>query len=222
MNLVFRFALGVTPLIARTLGPLLLRRPGLYACTARYDESLRTTLHALMYARVPFTPELVYDGPGDLRETIAREGALFVSAHFPLNVLTTRWLYDQRIPITTVRALAEPEPLIWGTRIHTTTLLRSPNLFLQIRTKLAEKGVVLLLVDNALDQADAVKVETVFGTFLISPATFAFAKRIGAPIFFTCVRLDESGRTRQIVRRLQPDLQDYVRVLQEQTAAVRR
>lgn len=222
MSAAFRFALAVTPLVARTVGPLLMRRPALYHCTARFDESLRTILHTLMYARIPWTPELVIDAPDDLQETIAREGALFVSAHFPLNVLTTRWLYDQGIAITTVRAGAEPEPLIWGTRAHTTTIFRSPNLFVQIRSRLAAKGVVLMLVDNARDHEHPIDVETALGTLRVSPATFAFAKRAGVPLFFTCVRVDEAGRARQIVRRLAPDVQDYIRVLKEQTAAVRQ
>ncbi|HEX9982327.1 MAG TPA: hypothetical protein VGF69_03605 [Thermoanaerobaculia bacterium] len=220
--MIFRLALALVPLLARTIGPLLMRRPGLYACTHVFDESLRTMLAALNYAHISFTPKLVYDGPADLQETIAQRGGLFVSAHYPLNVLTTRWLHDRGIPVSTVRGYVEPRPLIWGTRIPPRVLLRSPNLFVQIRSRLAEKEVVLMLVDNVDEELNPVKVETVFGTFRISPATFHFARRIGAPLFFTCVRIDETGRPRQIVRALEPAVEDYARVLQEETAAVRR
>jgi lauroyl/myristoyl acyltransferase len=151
------------------------------------DETLRILFKGLARMRVTYEPELELQVPADITAALGQGGAIFVTVHFPLNPLFTRWLYDQGHPPAIIRETPLPS-WVWGTTAELEQLRPSTNVMLQIRRKLEEGTPVLLAIDRARAESRPYRVETRFGATEIATSIFTLAQRLEVPVFFFGVR----------------------------------
>lgn len=181
-----RIALAMAPLLRRSA--YYARRPSLL--DGPREEALRMVLRTMTRAGVEFDVDLDVRG----RELLPEEGVLVVSGHFLLNVMMTRWIHDAGRHF--VAGLGGPrEPMfVAGTRVPLDHVFSGPQVFLQLRKKLAAGAVAFITIEVAVEQEGWVAVDTVVGRRYVSPATFAYAARTGTPVLFAATHLDEGGR----------------------------
>lgn len=197
---------GAARRIARAMAPLLRRsayyrrRPSLL--DGPREEALRMVLRTMTRAGVEFDVDLDVRG----RELLPDGGVLVVSGHFLLNVMMTRWIHDAGRHF--IAGLGGPrEPMfVAGTRLPLDHVYSGPQVFLQLRKKLAARAVVFITVEVPVPTEGWVAVDTVVGRRYVSPATFAYAARTGTPVLFAATHLD--GRGRLVVTYERPVAED--------------
>lgn len=207
--------LFIGTLLTPIVGPLLLRRfPDIWG--GRRDETLRVIFLGLMRRQVRFDPRVDAHVPDEVLEVLSRGGALFLSVHFPLNALFTRWLYDRGHRVTLVRRTPLPA-WVWGTDVDVPMLRPTNSVMLQIRTRLAEGAPVFLAIDRARPESHPYPVETRYGKTDIATPIFALAKRINVPTFFFSVRATK-GLPVIEVERISPEPEAFAELFRRHTA----
>ena len=189
----------LTPLV----GPVLLRRRGGISSGA-LDETTRVVFRAAVRARQRFDVDLDFDADADAIAAAAAGGAIFVTGRFPLNALFTRWLYDRRKRVATLRTHPRAT-LIWGTHASVEVLIATPAVMVRIRGLVNEECPVVMAVDYPRRETDSIAVETKFGTANIATPIFSFARRLDLPIFFVGVRATATRVPIATLRRISAD-----------------
>lgn len=181
-----RIALAVAPLLRRSR--YYQRRPSLL--DGPREEALRIILRTMTRAQVPFDVDIAIHG----RELIPERGVYMVTAHFLLNIMMTRWIYESGKHFVT--GLGGPrEPMfIAGTPVPLDHVFSGPAIFTSLRKKIAQGSVAFLTVEVPVPTEGWTAVETVVGTRYVSPATFTVAARTKTPVVYAATYLDQSGR----------------------------
>jgi hypothetical protein len=199
----FRFVLlcgaALTPLVGRTLMERSLPVVG----SAR-DEALRIVFRALTRMRVPYEAEIECDVDETLLPAMREGSVVMLSAHFPLNALLMRWLLDRGHRITGVRE-NRGRAFVWGTAVEIEILPPSQHIMVQMRKQVAGGRSLLLAIDRARPSARPLPAETRFGQTNIATPVFAFAEKLGLPVFFYGVRATKNGPPILTVRRIPAD-----------------
>jgi hypothetical protein len=216
----FRAGLAASRLLAPVVGRPLLRRYGNVVGSAT-DETTRVLFRAMARMRVRLPTQFTADfDADDLAETLKRGGAIFVTAHFPMNPVFTRWLADRgHVPVM-VRVNDGISPMIWGTLARPDLLHPGPNTLIQIRRALRQQRLVLLAIDRALDIARSLRFESRFGTTAIATPVFAFARKLNVPLFFIGARATRNGLPVVTVRRIAYDPSAFVEEFRRHTEAM--
>lgn len=213
----YRAVIRISRLVHAVLGPALMRRPARYAWSTLLDETIRALLRSLARRPMRFDPDYRVDAPPDFVSTIREQGVIIVTAHFPLNSLSTRYLHDHGANPVVVRAVPSGAQFIWGTGVALNQILPLPNVLLTIRRFLAERRSVMMAIDRALPIGRTVPIDTPSGRLHISTSIFEFSKRCNVPILFTCVRTDAAGEVFVFLRRIEPTVEAFLDTLREQT-----
>lgn len=192
---------GVT--LAPVIGPVLLRRYGNVVGSGT-DETLRVLFRALTRMRVHYTPNMEADVDPELIPALKRGGAVLATAHFPINALFIRWLYERGIEVSAIRE-TPGRIYVWGTSVEIDTLQPSQNVMLQMRGKLVAGRPLLLAIDRARPTARPLTVITRYGETDIATPVFALAEKLGLPVFFYGVRAAKNGDPILTVRGIPPD-----------------
>lgn len=207
-----RMRFGVTCRAARILapvvGPLLLRRYG-NVLGSTTDETARILFRALARMRVPFDVTFTSDMDGDVLQTLRHEGAVFVTAHFPMNALFRRWLFDHGQDPVTIRINDRGAPVIWGTAQRFQVLPSGRTALVQMRRALLERRTVLIAIERPQPGVRSVAFESRFGTISIATPVFTLAEKMRVPLFFFGVRATADGSA-ITVRRLPYDPQAFI------------
>lgn len=199
-----RFRLAIT--ISRLLAPLATRAHAMPA-----DQMARVLARAMMWTRTRYDPRPRIDAPADVIETVARSGAIFVTGHFPLGWMLARYLFDNGLWPAIVKALPDADPFIWGTAVPDEVIVPAPTFLIRVRTILAEKRPVIMAIDSNGPREFA----TPLGTRNVSTVSFDFARKLGVPMFFACVRLARKGEPLIYIRRIEPTVEAYVEQYRE-------
>lgn len=202
----------LTPLV----GPALLRRYGDVTGSAA-DETARVLFRAMARSRIGFDVTFQRDFEADLLETVDRTGAIFATAHFPLNPLFTRWLHDRSQRPVIVRDDDDGAPIIWGTAERLDLMHPGPGVLVQMRGALLQRRIVLIAIDRARAGVRSVEIETRFGKMAIATPALTFARRVNVPLFFFGARAAADGSIVVTVRRLTYDPQHYVQEFRRHT-----
>lgn len=200
----FRAVMLAGFMLAPLFGPVLLRRYGNVVGSGT-DETLRVLFRAMTRMRVRYTPAVQSaDVDRELLPSLRNGGAVLVTAHFPINALMIRWLYDQGIEVSAIRE-TPGAAYVWGTPVEIDTLPPSQNVMLQMRSKLLEGRPLLLAIDRARPSARPLNVVTRFGETGIATPVFTLAEKLRLPVFFYGVRAVKTGDPILTVRRIPPD-----------------
>jgi hypothetical protein len=213
-RLRFRVALRLSEVIAVIAGAWLQRRGlrGAWA-TGPYDEALRFVMRVLADGRVRFDPELVIDSTAALEPR-----AIYVTAHFPISAFFLRHAHDRGVHPVVVKAFPEIDALVWGTGEKFHAVPQTQAVLVRLRRHIESGHPALVLIDT--EQGETVPFESPYGDTTVSTNIFEFAKRLGIPTFFLAVRL---GRVPVIViRPMAPDPAEFIELLEEQAALIRR
>lgn len=195
---VLAFARALTPL----LGPLLLWRLGNVVGSAA-DETTRVCFRAVALMRVRLDTAFVADVDDEVQEALARGAAVFVTAHFPLNPLFTRWLFDLGHPPVLIRdddGLGAP--VVLGTARRLEVLHPHGNVMLQMRGVLLSRRPLMLAIDRARPTVRSIAFESRFGPTEIATPIFTLAEKMEVPIFFFAARATAKGLPVLTVRRI--------------------
>ncbi|HYI09046.1 MAG TPA: hypothetical protein VEK57_08230 [Thermoanaerobaculia bacterium] len=203
----FRAVLAAGRALTPLAGSYVTRRFGRRVWGSPTDETLRILFKGLARMRVAYEPELDLEIPDEVLAALGKGGAVFVTVHFPLNPLFTRWLYDQGHPPVIIRETLLPS-FVWGTATELELLRPSHNVMLQIRRKLEEGAPVLLAIDRARAESRPFPVETRFGPTEIATSIFTLAQRMDVPVFFFGVRAT-AGLPAAEVRQIEPEPQAF-------------
>jgi hypothetical protein len=210
----FRVALRISVVVAVIAGAWLQRRGmrGAWA-TGPYDEALRFVMRVLADGAVMFDPELVIDS------TVALEPrAIYVTAHFPITAFFLRHAHDRGIHPVVVKAFPEIDAFVWGTREKFHAVHQTPAVLVKLRQHIREGHPPVVLIDTP--KGTTVPFESDYGNSPIATHIFELAKRLAIPTFFLAVRL---GRVPVIViRPMAPDPAEFIALLKEQAALIRR
>jgi hypothetical protein len=177
------------------LGAPLLRKTRLYGSRLSLhdgaaEESLRLVLRAMMRLGVTFDPRIEIEG----LELLPPGPTIFVSGHFMLNILLSRWLHDRGERVTIIHWRPPPGMTVIGTDVAIDALDTTPNVLLQVRSRLAAGGKVAADVDNpASDTGEALELPN--GTVYVSDRLFRLAERLDVPVRFFWTRIVD-GRVR--------------------------
>lgn len=199
----FRTALLAGALLAPLVGRTLMER-GFHVVGSARDEALRIVFRALTRMRVPYDAEIANDVDHSLLPSLRNGAAVFVTAHFPIDALFIRWLWDHGHEVTGVRE-TPGKAYVWGTGVEMDILPPSQNVLLQMRQRLTEGRSVLLAIDRAKPNARQVPVETRFGATNVATPVFTLAEKLGVPLFFYGVRAMKNGPPVLTVRRIAAD-----------------
>jgi hypothetical protein len=205
----FRAVLYIARILTPVLGPLLLRRYENVVSGAA-DETARVCFRAMARMRVPLDTEFHPDMDEDVLKTLETSAAVFVTAHFPMNPVFTRWLLDHGHRAVLLRAGNIGEPTIWGTVTSPDYVHPGPRVLLDIRRALRTARTFLVAIDAATPGVRAVEAHGRFGTTAIATPIFAFAERLRLPLFFFAARLTRTGLPILTVRRIPYDPQAFV------------
>lgn len=204
----FRFpvALGAARVLAPIVSRTMLYRHRVSRQDGPGEESLRLVLRAMVRLGVPFDPVVDVDGA-----SLVPDGpALFVSGHFMLNVLLSRWLHDRGEPVTIIHWRPPAGLRIIGTGTAIDALDVTPQVLLRIRGRLAEGRKVIVDVDGpdpASGQALALPNDTVY----VSDRVFRLAETLGVPVRFFFTHIVDGRPRITFVRPSSPEAATAVR-----------
>jgi hypothetical protein len=217
----FRFgaALTATRLLRRPVWLIRRNLRGMWL-SGSYDETLRILLRSMIVSGVRFDPHPELDVPAGFLDELRRSGGMIVTGHFILNTLMTRYLHDHGFAPVPVKTYPELDPCVWGTDVPVEVIKPSPNVLVQVRSRLAAKRPVILALDSDHPGPTSTPVETPAGTYYVSPAALELARRMGMPVWFACVRAQRNRPPIFVARRIEPELAAYIALLEEQTRAV--
>jgi lauroyl/myristoyl acyltransferase len=213
----FAVAIRLARFLTPVVGRLLMRRPDRYFFSDLTEETLRTILRGMERSETRYDPTTICDSYEHI-ETARERGAVFVSGHFPLNALATRFFADQGLAPIIFRAFREADPRIWGTGVDADVLQPSPHILLQLRKRLRPGTVALMSIDRSEPFGRTVPVNTASGTVHLSTTIFDFAREARIALFFCCIRLDGS-KTRMFVQRV-ANVEEFADLLQKQAEAL--
>ncbi|MBV8518444.1 MAG: hypothetical protein JO197_13690 [Acidobacteria bacterium] len=154
----------------------------------RRDAAARIVVRALGYAGLQFAADHDFDGFDLVREAYREHGSvILVSAHLMLAGLFLRRLDAEGYPFLTLRWFAPDPPHLLGADTPQDYLVVSPQVLVQVRSRLRRGTIVILTVDSP----DG-------GTF--NDTILHFAERIRVPVLFFATRV-RGGRIVSTVRR---------------------
>lgn len=212
---VLAFARLLTPLI----GNLLLRRLGNVVGSAA-DETTRACMRAVARMRVRLDTAFQPDIDEDALATLARGPAVFVTAHFPMNGLFTRWLFDHgHMPVLLRDDDRLGGPTMWGTATQIDVLHPGENVMLQMRRVLREGRALMLAIDRARPGVRSIPFESRFGATALATPVFALAEKMHVPLFFFGGRATK-GLPVLTVRRIPYDPQAFAEEFRRHAAAM--
>jgi hypothetical protein len=215
-RLRFRAVLSLARLVAPLAVALLSRtRYGGLPTQGRVDTTVRLLCRAMTAAGTSFDPEVRYDGP---EESLA--GALLVSGHFPLNALVTRLLFDRGTPPAVVKRFPLADPYYWGSFVRDHVIEPSPAVLVKVRRALAQGHPVFIDIDSYEEVARGVTAMTAYGTMHVSTAVFELARRANVPLYFACGRNERRGLPLVYVRRIEPDVEEFLAHYRKQAALI--
>jgi hypothetical protein len=113
--------------------------------------------------------------------------AIFVSGHFMLNILLSRWMYDRGERVTIIHWRPGSMRVI-GTGVTIDALDTTPQVLLQVRSRLAGGARVVADVDNPAS-ATGEALYLPHGTVYVSDRIFRLAERLGVPVRFFATRI---------------------------------
>lgn len=215
-----RFAAGLrlARLLTPLIGDLLLRRLGNVVGSA-LDETTRACFRAIARMKVKLDTAFIADIDRDVLATVSRGAAVFVTAHFPVNGVFTRWLFDAGHPPVLVRdddGLAPP--VIWGTSRSVEVIHPHGNVMLQMRRVLLEGKPLMLAIDRARPGVRSLAFDSRFGETVIATPVFTLAGKMGVPLFFFGARVTADGLPVLTVRRIPYDPQAFADEFRRHTA----
>jgi len=137
----------------------------------------------MVRAGVDFDPVLVVKGA----ELVPPAAALFVTGHFRLNALWTRWLVDSGHKIAVVSG--DPDLRVMGTSIPA-DILSGPNVLVATRSRLLSGGKVNCSIDSMIATPEWPRIETPAGPRWVSDVMPTLAERLRVPVLFMATRVD--------------------------------
>jgi hypothetical protein len=209
-RVVVSLARVIAPMFVALLSMARYRGP----IAGRVDATVRVLCRAMTAAGTRFDPEVRYDGP----ESLA--GALLISGHFPLNALVTRSLFDRGMPPVIVKRFPLADPYYWGSFVRDDVIEPSSTSLVKVRSALAEGRPVFIDIDSSDEVRRGVTADMAYGTVNVSTAVFDFARRSNAPLYFACGRNERSGLPRVIVRRIEPEVEEFLAHYREEGALI--
>jgi lauroyl/myristoyl acyltransferase len=190
-----RMRYGTTRRLSHMLLPFWRHRLATGKWHVERDEEfvLGWALHLLDRFDVRFDPLTRMEGHELLKEAVeAGRGTLLVGTHALLNRLWMRALADAGYEFQLVAI--EPSFRIVGTERHITTIERSRNVLLRVRSALRRGETVCALIDQRdSDARHATTFRTKFGEFHMVDTLFAVAAACGARTLFGMSTLDRHG-----------------------------
>jgi hypothetical protein len=202
----FRIALRTARLITPIVRRSMLYRHRMSLQDGPREETLRIVLRAMTRIGVPFDPEVEVDGA----ELVPDGPAIFVSGHFMLNILMSRWLHDRGETVTIVRWRPPAGLTVIGTTERLDALDTTPAVLVQARRRLAAGGKLIVDADGpdpAAGEALRLPQETVY----VSDRIFRFAARIDVPVVFFATRFTARGPRLTLRRPSAPDASTMTR-----------
>jgi hypothetical protein len=178
---------------ARVIRPLLrFRFPS--AMQDRYldghrEWALRCAFASLHQRGGEFAPALTVSGA----DAIGADGAVFVTGHFRLTGLFIRWLFDRGHRISVVMFRPPARPRVAGTRVPLDVIRPDAMVFMRIRQRVRNGGVVIIALDQRHPQPGCRRIETPAGERYISDALMRFAERSRIPVLFFSTRVAPTG-----------------------------
>lgn len=187
--------------LARVAAPAL-GRIGFFRRRLGLDDgaalALRMALRSMVRWDCRFDPDVTLNGADLIDRAYARRGAvLFACAHFGLNFLFVRYLFDRGCRLSIVVAGKRRVPRVSGTRTDLDAIpargSQAPLVFLRIRKRLSLGHAVLIDVDSKMPMRRALPVATPDGVRYVSEAVFHFAARTATPVLFACPKVGPKG-----------------------------
>jgi hypothetical protein len=215
----YRFALALR--VARWLEPVIARTHAWRARRLLLTDGVRETsldllLAALTRHGVCFDPQLVMEGGGADCLPPPGTGLLLLGPHTMLSTLFIR-LLDARGHVVWGASAAHLR--LPGARRPARILLPSPQLPLQIRSKLREGCMVFALIDRGEDSPHTVNYQLAAGTMRVSGGLLRLALATRTPTYFIATRT-EGYRVVSRVRPAAPAAQTLPALLDDFAAFV--
>lgn len=158
------------------------------------NAALQCTFDSLYNSGIEFDQTLAVQGA----DSIGEGGAILVSAHFGLSLLFVRWLYDHGYQVSVVTEQINRKT-IPGRRAPVEVLLPDEMVFVRIRQRIADGGLVLINVDSELPAERRHKIEVKYGPLYVSDNVMRFAERARIPLLYHATRVLDNG---EIVTRI--------------------
>lgn len=177
-----RFAAALK--IARVSAPVLERLKILPAppfCLNNYQGYLLSyILSSMTYQGLEFDPVITVRGAKELKNG----RAIIVTGHYYLNMIFSRWLYDNDHLFSSIMLIGHDEWKIAGTKIPFEVIHPFGKSLLKIRRRLADGHFVIVPIDSSHPYPGWHKVNTADRDLFVSNDIINFASRINVPILF--------------------------------------
>jgi hypothetical protein len=218
-RLRYSFALRLARAITRVAAPLLMKRPDRYGWSTPVEETIRSILRTMARRGIAFDPRIREEVDAHLMEASPERGAIFVGAHFPLNGLVSRYLYDRGLHAVAVEGIAGSHSYIWGTSVRIDAVSPAQTILLTLRERLRKGHLVLIVLDRAKEEERTQLVDTAAGPIPVATPIFAFAKRLEIPLYWMCGRAYAAGDAVVSIKRIET-FDDYAAELRRHAREV--
>ncbi len=178
--------------IAKTISPLAAKFSYIkvphFALDTFREYLTAKILNSLTFHGVEFNPALKVNGA----EAITSEGAIFIGAHFYLNFIFMRYLYDIGRQPTVFLLTGTDEWRILGTKVPFEIISNKPMSFNYVRHLTSKGKIVAAAIDHSLPLPGWKKLNCAETDLYVNDALIKLAERTRTPIFFFDTSIDKN------------------------------